>query len=264
MHLQKWLNKSVNFFIMIKSTIFNLIKIPKANIMKNSFKTITIILSITLLLNFYGSDSFAHNVDHKDQNFLEQNIGANVIPYIYLGAKHMVTGYDHLLYLAGIIFFLFRIRDIAVFVSLFALGHSITLLTGTLAEWYVNPYLVDAVIGFSVVYKAFENLGGFKAFFRTWLDTRAAVFVFGLVHGLGLSTKLQDLHIDQTGLITNMLSFNIGVELGQLIALYFLILLFTVLRRSDRFQRHAALANILLMTSGFMLMGLQITGYITA
>lgn len=174
----------------------------------------------------------------------------------------MVSGYDHLLYLAGVIFFLFRLREVAVFVSLFALGHSITLLTGALAGWQVNPNLVDAVIGLSVAYKAFENLGGFKAFFRVWLDTRAAVFIFGLAHGLGLSAKLQDLHIDQEGLVANMISFNIGVEAGQLIALYFLVLAFNYLRKSNHFQRSAPFANTLLMTAGFLLMGYQIAGYL--
>lgn len=231
--------------------------------MNRLLSTATTTSTLILLLIVSADSVFAHNVDHKDQSFLEQNTGASIIPYIYLGAKHMVTGYDHLLYLAGVIFFLFRIRDIALFVSLFALGHSITLLTGTLVGWHVNPHLVDAAIGLSVAYKAFENLGGFKTFFTTWLDTRAAIFIFGLIHGLGLSTKLQDLNIDREGLITNMVSFNIGVEAGQLVALYFLVLLFNALRRSEHFQRHAILANTLLMAAGFLLMSYQLTGYIT-
>jgi len=229
--------------------------------MQNKAKIVGFTFFMASVLFFLPEVSWAHNVALTDQSFLESNTGANIVPYLYLGAKHMVTGYDHLLYLAGIIFFLFRIRDIALFVSLFALGHSITLLAGVLANWSVNPYLIDAIIGFSVVYKAIENLGGFKIFFTTWLDTRVAVFSFGLVHGLGLSSKLQDLHIAKEGLIENIISFNIGVEMGQLVALTFLLLSFNLLRQSTNFQNHSTVANIALMAAGFLLIGYQITGY---
>jgi len=228
---------------------------------QNNAKYVGFTIFMATILFLLPEFSWAHNVALTDQSFLEKNTGTNVVPYLYLGAKHMVTGYDHLLYLAGIIFFLFRIRDIALFVSLFALGHSITLLTGVLANWTVNPYLIDAIIGFSVVYKAFENLGGFKKFFTTWLDTRLAVFSFGLVHGLGLSSKLQDLHIAKEGLIENIISFNIGVEMGQLVALTFLLLSFNILRQSKNFQTHSTVANVTLMTAGFLLMAYQLTGY---
>jgi len=219
---------------------------------------VVVLLSLLLLAAVSVS---AHKIGSGDQAFVEQSQGIQVLPYIYLGAKHMVTGFDHLLYLAGVIFFLFKIRDVAVFVSLFALGHSITLLWGVLAGWHVNPYLVDSIIGLSVVYKAFENLGGFQAYFNSWLDTRVAVFLFGLVHGLGLATKLQDLSISQEGLIANMISFNVGVELGQLVALTFLIMVFSLLRRSRHFQRNSILANTLIMMAGFVLIGDQLTGY---
>ncbi len=223
-----------------------------------------LLLAVTLLSFslLFALNVSAHKIGGGDQAFLEQSSGAQVIPYIYLGAKHMVTGFDHLLYLAGVIFFLVRIRDVAVFVSLFALGHSITLLWGVLAGWHVNPYLVDSIIGLSVVYKAFENLGGFRAYFNSWLDMRVAVFLFGLVHGLGLATKLQDLKISQDGLIANMISFNVGVELGQLVALTFLIMVFGLLRRSNQFQRNTILANTVLMMTGFVLVGYQLTGYL--
>ena len=224
----------------------------------NKLMAAVLLLSLLLLLTMCVS---AHKIGSGDQAFVEQSQGVQVLPYIYLGAKHMVTGYDHLLYLAGVIFFLFKIRDVAVFVSLFALGHSITLLWGVLAGWHVNPYLVDSIIGLSVVYKAFENLGGFRAYFDSWLDTRAAVFLFGLVHGLGLATKLQDLNISQEGLIANMISFNVGVELGQLVALTFLIMVFSLLRSSSHFQRNSILANTLIMMAGFVLIGDQLTGY---
>ncbi len=225
----------------------------------NGLSLAVTLLSFSLL---FALNVSAHKIGGGDQAFLEHSSGAQVIPYIYLGAKHMVTGFDHLLYLAGVIFFLVRIRDVAVFVSLFALGHSITLLWGVLAGWHVNPYLVDSIIGLSVVYKAFENLGGFRAYFNSWLDTRVAVFLFGLVHGLGLATKLQDLKISQDGLIANMISFNVGVELGQLVALTFLIMVFGLLRRSNQFQRNTILANTVLMMTGFVLVGYQLTGYL--
>src|SRR5690606_34271983 len=131
---------------------------------------------------------------------------------------HMFTGYDHLLFLAGVIFFLYRMKDVALYVTLFAVGHSLTLLLGVLGGIRADAYIVDAIIGLSVVYKGFENLGGFQRL--GWkVDTRAAVFLFGLAHGFGLSTKLQDLALDDEGLIPNMIGFNVGVELGQLAAL---------------------------------------------
>jgi len=244
----------------MNTTVFNIQKLMSTNMPSNA-KYVGFTIFIVTILFLLPEFSWAHNVALPDQSFLENNTGANIAPYLYLGAKHMVTGYDHLLYLGGIIFFLFRIRDIALFVSLFALGHSITLLTGVLANWTVNPYLIDAIIGFSVVYKAFENLGGFQKFFVTWLDTRIAVFSFGLVHGLGLSSKLQDLNIAKEGLIENIISFNIGVEMGQLVALTFLLLSFNILRQSKNFQDHSTVANVALMTAGFLLMAYQLTGY---
>jgi hypothetical protein len=188
--------------------------------------------------------------------------GALIGPYIYLGAKHMVTGYDHLLFLAGVMFFLYRLSDVALYVTLFAVGHSITLLVGVLGGLHVNAYLVDAIIGLSVAYKAFENLGGFK---RLGLnpDTRIAVFVFGLFHGFGLATKLQDLDISADGLVINMISFNVGVELGQFLALVVILLLLNLFRASGQFLRFAGPANLAIMCAGFVLIGYQLTGYVT-
>jgi hypothetical protein len=183
-------------------------------------------------------------------------------PYIYLGAKHMVTGYDHLLFLAGVMFFLYRLRDVGLYVTLFAVGHSITLLVGVLGGLHVNSYLVDAIIGLSVAYKAFENLGGF-ARLGVQPDTRAAVFVFGLFHGFGLATKLQDLDISPDGLVVNMVSFNVGVELGQFLALGVILLLLNMFRASGQFFRFAGATNLVIMCAGFMLIGYQLTGYVT-
>jgi HupE / UreJ protein len=202
----------------------------------------------------------AHGIAGDDQAFLLRATGAHIGPYIYLGAKHMVTGYDHLLFLAGVIFFLYRLKDVAIYVTLFAIGHSVTLLLGVLGGWHVDTYLVDAVIGLSVVYKAFENLGGFSRLgFQP--NTKAAVLFFGFFHGLGLATKLQDLALSQEGLVTNMVSFNIGVEIGQLLALGLMLIAFNVWRSSGGFLRHAFAGNVVLMTAGFVLAGFQLTGY---
>src|SRR6185503_16072994 len=205
----------------------------------------------------------AHGIAGDDQAFLLRATGANIGPYVYLGAKHMVTGYDHLLFLAGVIFFLYRLKDVAIYVTLFAIGHSTTLLLGVLAGWHVDSYLVDAVIGLSVVYKAFENLGGFRALgFEP--NMKAAVLFFGFFHGLGLATKLQDLALSKDGLVTNMVSFNVGVEIGQLLALSLILLAFNAWRTTGGFFRRAFASNVVLMAAGFVLIGYQLTGYFVA
>jgi hypothetical protein len=205
----------------------------------------------------------AHGIAGADQEFLLRATGAHIGPYIYLGAKHMVTGYDHLLFLAGVIFFLYKLRDVAIYVTLFAIGHSTTLLLGVLGGWHVNAFIVDAVIGVSVAYKAFENLGGFRRLgFEP--NTKAAVLFFGLFHGLGLATKLQDLAISKDGLVANMVSFNVGVEIGQLLALGAILIAFNLWRSSGSFMRYAYATNVVLMACGFVLVGYQLAGYYTS
>ena len=208
----------------------------------------------------FTESAWGHGVAGADQGFIEDNVGLAVVPYLHLGAKHMVTGYDHLLFLAGVIFFLYRLKDVALYVTLFAIGHSITLLVGVLGGIHANPYLIDAVMGLSVAYKAFENLGGFRTIgFEP--NTRAAVFIFGLFHGFGLATKLQDVTISPDGLVGNMLAFNAGVELGQFTALGLILIMFNLWRASGQFLRHAVVANWSLMTAGFMLIGYQLSSY---
>jgi hypothetical protein len=205
----------------------------------------------------------AHGIAGDDQEFLLRATGPHIGPYIYLGAKHMVTGYDHLLFLAGVIFFLYRLKDVALYVTLFALGHSTTLLLGVLGGWHVDAYLVDAVIGLSVVYKAFENLGGFRRLgFQP--NTKAAVLFFGFFHGLALATKLQDLALSNDGLVTKMVSSNVGVEIGQLLALGAMLIAFNLWRRSGSFLRYAFAGNVALMAAGFVLAGFQLTGFVIA
>ncbi len=205
---------------------------------------------------------YAHNISEANAGFVQGIEGQALIPFMYLGAKHMVTGYDHLLYLLGVVFFLRRLKDVLLYVSLFTLGHSITLVTGVLLGLNVNAYLIDAIIGLSVAYKAFENINGFKQVFGFQLNARAAVLIFGLFHGLGLATKLQELALAKDGLVVNMLSFNIGVEIGQALALAVVVTLLTQWRRHPNFQDHAFIANMILMTSGFLLAGYQFTAYL--
>jgi hypothetical protein len=223
-----------------------------------NYRIITATLVFALLLPTLAS---AHNVSGRDASFVESNKGAAVGPFLYLGAKHMVTGYDHLLFLVGVIFFLYRLRDIVQYVSLFTIGHSITLLAGVFAHLHANSYLIDAIIGFSVVYKAFDNMGGFQRLFGFQPNTRLAVLVFGLFHGFGLATKLQEFTLSQTGLVTNIVSFNVGVEIGQVLALTAVLIALTVWRTRPGFLQHAFLANTLLMIGGFLLVGYQLTGY---
>ncbi len=203
----------------------------------------------------------AHNIGGSDAAFVAATRGPAPFPFLYLGAKHMVTGYDHLLFLLGVIFFLFRLRQIALYVSLFSIGHSVTLLAGVFFKLQVDAFLVDALIGLSVAYKAFDNLDGFKIATGARPDPRVAVLGFGLIHGLGLATKLQALNLKPNGLLANLVSFNLGVELGQLIALTLILTAMTLWRRTASFTRLATGANILLMTAGFTLAGQQLAGY---
>src|SRR5207253_5962361 len=181
----------------------------------------------------------AHNVSKRDAFFVQSNQGSAIVPFVYLGAKHMFTGYDHLAFLVGVIFFLYRLKDVVAYVSLFTIGHSVTLLAGVLGGIRANPYLIDAIIGFSVVYKAFDNMDGFKWFFGVQPNTRAAVLVSGLFHGFGLATKLQEFQLPSNGLVANIVSFNVGVEVGQVVALTAVLIVLSDWRRRSGFLRHA-------------------------
>ncbi|EIZ81213.1 hypothetical protein WSK_0158 [Novosphingobium sp. Rr 2-17] len=202
----------------------------------------------------------AHGVAEGDQAFIEMTSGTRIGPFFYLGAKHMVTGIDHLLFLLGVIFYLYRLRQVATYVTLFALGHSTTLILGVLLHTQVNAYLVDAVIGLSVVYKALDNLGAFK---RLGINPKLAVLFFGLFHGLGLATKIQGLGLSGEGVVANLVAFNLGVEAGQLVALTAMLIVIGYWRRTRSFERYAFAANVALMMAGFVLFGLQMAGYFT-
>jgi hypothetical protein len=207
------------------------------------------------------ADAFAHGVAAGDKGYIQEISGVLLVPFAYLGAKHMVTGYDHLLFLLGVIFFLYRLKDIGVYVSLFALGHSTTLLLGVLTGVSVSAYLIDAIIGLSVVYKALDNLGAFQRWFGFQPDTRVATLVFGLFHGFGLATKIIEYQISPDGLIPNLIAFNVGVEIGQLLALSAILIAMSYWRRTRSFAKHAYTGNVVVMSAGFLLMGFQLAGY---
>ncbi|HKK92541.1 MAG TPA: HupE/UreJ family protein [Longimicrobiales bacterium] len=217
-----------------------------------------------LAILFLPGEAVAHGVTLGDKGFIEQSTGILLMPFAYLGAKHMVTGYDHLLFLLGIIFFLYKLKDVGLYVTLFAVGHSVTLLFGVLTNISVSAYLVDAIIGLSVAYKALDNLGAFKQWFGLQPNTRIATLVFGLFHGFGLATKIIDYEMSPDGMVANLIAFNVGVEAGQVLALAGILIVMGYWRRTNSFVRHAYGANVAVMTAGFVLMGYQLVGYVVA
>ncbi|WP_028732189.1 HupE/UreJ family protein [Rhizobium leguminosarum] len=227
------------------------------------FSVLQPLLALLSVLVMAGAAA-AHAVAEGDKGYIQEISGTNLIPFVYLGAKHMVTGYDHLLFLFGVIFFLYRLKHIGIYVSLFAVGHSTTMLLGVYYGWNVSSYLIDAIIGLSVVYKALDNLGAFQRWFGVQPDTKAATLIFGFFHGLGLATKILEYQIADDGLIPNLLAFNVGVEIGQLIALTIILIAMSYWRKTSSFLRHAYTANVLMMTAGFVLIGYQLTGYFVA
>lgn len=209
------------------------------------------------------ASAWAHDVAEGDKAFVQSIDGPAFVPFLYLGAKHMVTGYDHILFLIGVVFFLYRLKDVFLYVSMFTIGHSTTLLAGVLLGIGANPYLIDAIIGLSVVYKGVENIGGFKRL-GMQLNTKLVVLVFGLFHGMGLATKLMDLNMSKNGLLVNLIGFNVGVEVGQVIVLACVVTLLNLWRSSRSFERGAYGANLALIAAGLLLTGWQIRGYLTA
>lgn len=226
----------------------------------------TALLAVLIFFIIDGATAqvLAHGVAEGDKGYIQETSGIVFWPFVYLGAKHMVTGYDHLLFLFGVIFFLYRLKDISIYVTMFAIGHSTTLLLGVLTNISVSSYLVDAIIGLSVVYKALDNLGAFQRWFGFQPNTKVATLVFGLFHGFGLATKLQDFQLSPDGLFVNLVAFNIGVEIGQLLALGAILIVMGFWRRSESFFKYAYLANVVLMTLGFILTGYQLVGYFVA
>jgi hypothetical protein len=203
----------------------------------------------------------AHGVAVGDQGYIQEIKGTHIFPFMYLGAKHMITGYDHILFLIGVIFFLYKLKDIGIYVSLFAIGHSSTLLLGVFANLQVNAFLIDAIIGLSIVYKALDNMGAYPKWFGVQPNTKVATLIFGLFHGLGLATKIQEFELAPEGLFQNLISFNIGVEIGQLLALGGILILMSYWRKTSHYLKSAYSVNVILMSLGFMLAGCQIIGF---
>jgi hypothetical protein len=216
------------------------------------------ILSLCFLL---GATAYAHGVAEGDKGYIQEITGVHIVPFMYLGAKHMFTGYDHILFLLAVIFFLYKLKEIGLYVSLFALGHSTTMLLGVYFGANINGYLIDAIIGLSVAYKALDNLGAFQRWFGVQPNTKVATLVFGLFHGFGLATKIQEYEVSQDGLFANLVAFNVGVEIGQLLALAAILIVMGYWRRTGSFLRHAYTANVAILTAGFVLIGYQLTGY---
>lgn len=208
--------------------------------------------------------ALAHDVTPGDAGYIQEIWGVHIIPFIYLGAKHMITGYDHILFLLGVVFFLYHIKDVAIYVSLFALGHSVTMLLGVWFGWGINAYIIDAIIGLSVVYKALDNLGAFQKWLGFQPNNKAATLIFGLFHGTGLASKILEYEIAEDGLLANLLSFNVGVELGQLLALFVILIVMGYWRRSPHFMRQATVANIIMAGLGVLLTYQQIVGFIAS
>lgn len=225
---------------------------------KNS---LLVLLGLAVVLLAILPDAYAHGVTEGDKGYIQESSGTMIIPFVYLGAKHMVTGYDHLLFLFGVVFYLYRLRDVGIYVTLFALGHSVTLLSGVLLDISVNAFLIDAIIGFSIVYKALDNMDAYKRWFGFQPNTKMATLIFGLFHGLGLATKILDYNISPDGLIPNLFAFNFGVELGQIMGLAIILLMMGFWRHSGSFLRHAYNANVALMVGGFIFVGYQMTGF---
>ncbi len=219
---------------------------------------------VLLLLFLPFGEALAHAVAEGDKGYIQEITGVHILPFVYLGAKHMATGYDHLLFLFGVVFFLYRLKHVAIYVSLFALGHSTTMLLGVYFNIGINSYLIDAIIGLSVVYKALDNMGAYQRWFGFQPNTKAATLIFGLCHGFGLSSKILDYELSPDGLLPNLLAFNVGVEIGQLLALTAVLIAMGYWRRTVGFWKHAYTANVLMMTAGFMLVGFQLTGYFVA
>ncbi|GAB5428874.1 MAG: HupE/UreJ family protein [Devosia indica] len=222
---------------------------------------VTALLALAAALALTGAVQ-AHGVDTSDAGYIAEITGWNLLPYIYLGAKHMITGYDHILFLLGVIFFLYRMEHIGIYVSLFAIGHSTTMVLGVYFNWAISSYFIDAIIGLSVVYKALDNIGAFQRWLGFQPNTKAATLIFGLFHGLGLATKVLEYNMSPDGLLPNLIAFNVGVEIGQLLALATILIVMGFWRRTRSFWTLAYSANVAMMCAGFVLFGYQLVGLV--
>lgn len=215
----------------------------------------------TVLILLTASQVFGHGMSEAEKQIIIE--GGN-LRYIWIGMTHMLSGYDHLAFVFGIIFFLTKFKDIVKYITAFTVGHSITLIFATFLAVQVNYYLVDAVIALSVIYIAFHNLDGFKKYLNIKAPNMLAmIFGLGLIHGLGLSTRLQQLPLseDNVSLLMNIISFNVGIEVGQITALAVMLVLIAAFRKSHAFKSFSKAANTLLIIAGALLFLMQMHGY---
>ncbi|WP_397445843.1 HupE/UreJ family protein [Polaribacter sp. R77954] len=213
-----------------------------------------------MVLFFTPFFAFAHGVSTSDQAILNNGgLGS----YIYVGAKHMLTGYDHLLFLAGVVFYLSGFKAIVKFITVFTIAHCITLTVATYLGIKADEHLVDAIIALSVLYKGFENLGGFKKLNVKAPNLLFMVFFFGLIHGFGLATRLQSFDIGNEQFLAKILSFNIGVEIGQILALIPIVFLITNWQKKESYSAFYKAVNSYLIAVGIFLFCYQIYGYVT-
>ncbi len=227
-------------------------------------QSLIVFTTTLLMLIAFATSAYAHAVTPGDAGYIQEIFGVHIISFIYLGAKHMITGYDHILFLLGVVFFLYHMKDVAIYVSIFAVGHSITMIAGVWFGWGINAYIIDAIIGLSVVYKALDNLGLYQKWLGFQPNTKAATLIFGLFHGTGLASKILDYQLSDDGLLANLLAFNVGVEVGQLLALFVILIVMGYWRRSPNFMRQASVANIIMVGLGLLLTYQQIAGYIAS
>ena len=213
----------------------------------------------SVLIALLGTSTvYAHGISAADKQLM---LEGGYMQYIWLGASHMLTGYGHLLFLFGVMFFLTKFKDVVKFITAFTIGHCITLIFATFMGITANYFLVDAVIALTVIYKGFDNIDGFKKYLGTESPNLGAlVFIFGLIHGFGLSTRLQQLPLGEDGLLLRIISFNVGVEVGQIMALSAMLLVLARWRKMESFIRLSVAANVALMIVGAMLFLMQMHG----
>jgi len=219
-----------------------------------------IIFSLLVTASFFLTAElvFSHGMSEADKQAM---LGGGYLQYMWLGATHMLTGYDHLLFVFGIVFFLTTFMDVVKYITAFTVGHSITLISATLMGIAANYYLIDAVIALSVCYIGYENLGGFKKFFEKAPNLLLMIFLLGFIHGFGLSTRLQQLPLGDDGIVLRILSFNLGIELGQISALCVMVALLFKWRRTKSFLQISSVSNRSLIVAGAFLFLMQMHGY---
>jgi len=213
------------------------------------------VMAGVLLLGLLSQVAYAHGMSEADKQAIVD--GGNML-YLWIGATHMLSGYDHLAFVFGIIFFLSKFRDIVKYVSAFTVGHSITLIYATFNGIQLNYFLIDAVIALSVCYIAFTNIDGFRKYLNINPPNMMLMIAgLGLIHGFGLSTRLQELPLNADSLLLNIISFNIGIELGQITALALMLLLIAAWRNRHSFKAFSLIANYSLIIAGGLLFLMQ-------